>query len=89
MLCRAWLLKEEQLAAAMDKIASKSRTKHHHAKPLLVLFHKPVPRFVQGFKTLFKSIDKYSATPSSCKSCKFKAMHVHIHRKGNWVGFIL
>lgn len=57
MVWRAWLLKEEQAAAAMDKIASKSRTKHH-AEPLLVLFHKPVPRFVQGFKTLFKYIDK-------------------------------
>lgn len=54
MVWRAWLLKEEQPAAAMDRIASKSRTKQHHAKPLLALFHKPVPRFVQGFKTLFK-----------------------------------
>lgn len=58
MVWRAWLSQEEQPAAPMDKIAPKSRIKHPEAEPLPSLFHKPVLRSVQGFKTQFKYMDK-------------------------------
>lgn len=90
MVWRAWLLLEEQPAAEMDKIAPETRIKQHEAEPLQSLFHKSVPRSVQGFKTLFKYMDK--SIKVLCHSQKLQwsqtESKTHIYSwesKGDWV----